>query len=242
MLRDLDACTCRDKRRSGRDVDRVPSVATCSHEIDGVVASEINAAHRVAHGPRRAHETRSRHGTLAAVGEQREKLAFRVVAAEYAMEFVVGDSFGGRHVPRLEAEEVPELADSLGRAYRLGMVLHRLYRHRLVAKRHYLAVGSLGGNLEAVGERRALDCERVVAHRLEALRERLEDALPVVAYAARLAVHKRLRADDAPTERLRYRLVSEADAEHRDFPRERLYRRERDSGGVGIARAGGYDE
>ena len=158
------------------------------------------------------------------------------------MEFVVGDSFGGRLPPRLEAEEVPELANSLGCAYRLGMVLNRLYRHRLVAKRHYLAVGGLGGNLEAVGKSCPLHGERMVAHRLEALREPLEDALPVVAYAARLAVHQRLRADDAPAERLRDRLMPEADAEDRNLPRERLNRGERDAGGVGIARAGGYDE
>ena len=122
------------------------------------------------------------------------------------------------------------------------MVLNRLYRHRLVAKRHYLAVGCLGGNLEAVGKSCPLHGERMVAHRLEALREPLEDALPVVAYAARLAVHKRLRVDDASAERLRNRLVPKADAENRDLPRERLDRGERDAGGVGITGAGGYDE
>ena len=122
------------------------------------------------------------------------------------------------------------------------MVLHRLYRHRLVSKRHYLAVGCLGGNLEAVGKSCPLHGERMVAHRLEALRKSLEDALPVVAYAARLAVHKRLRADDPPAERLGYRLVSETDAEDRDLPCKGLYRREGDSSRVWIAGARGYDE
>ena len=122
------------------------------------------------------------------------------------------------------------------------MVLHRLYRHRLVAKRHYLAVGGLGGNLEAVGKSCPLHGERMVAHRLEPLRKSLEDALPVVAYAARLAVHKRLRADDPPAERLGYRLVSETNAEDRHLPRERLDGGERDAGRVGVAWAWRYHE
>ena len=155
---------------------------------------------------------------------------------------MVGHRLLGRFASRLDAEEVAELADSLGSPDRLGMVLHRLYRHRLVAKRHYLAVVCFGGNFEAVGESRAIHGERMVAHRLESLRQPDEYSLPVVAYAAHLAVHKRLRVDDAPAKRLRDRLVPKADAENRDFPSERLYRREGDSSRVWIAGAGGYDE
>ena len=111
-----------------------------------------------------------------------------------------------------------------------------------MAKRHYLAVVCLGGNLEAIGESRAIHCERMIAHRFEALRKPLKDALSVVAYAARLAVHKRLRVDDTSAERLCNRLVPKTDAENRDLTRERLYRRERNPGRVGIAWTGGYDE
>ena len=86
-------------------------------------------------------------------------------------------------------EEVAQLAASVRRADGFGMVLYRLYVERLVAKAHYLAVLARGAHLEAVGQRGALDGERVVAHRLEALREAAEDALAVVGDAARLAVH-----------------------------------------------------
>ena len=122
------------------------------------------------------------------------------------------------------------------------MVLDRLDVERLVAKAHYLAVLARGAHLEAVGQRGALDGERVVAHRLEALREAAEDALAVVGDAARLAVHETLGGDDARAERLRDGLVPEADAEERHLAGEFPYGGERYAGRVRIAGAGREDD
>ena len=82
----------------------------------------------------------------------------------------------------------------------------------------------------------------MVAHRLEALVEAGEKPLAVVAYAAFLPVHDALGAHDSTSERLRYRLVAEADAENGQLARELPYGRERDSGGVRVAGARRDDE
>ena len=215
------------------------SVSTRPHEIDGVRAlAEVDLRHRVAHRARSAEEAVRRDCVFASERKQRGKLALRVVAAEDAAELVVRDGLRRRLRALAESEEVAQLEDALGRSDGLGMVLHRLDWKRPVPERHYLSVVRLGGDLEAVRQRRALDCERVVAHRLEALRHVGEDALPVVPHPARLAVHEALRRDDPAAERLRDGLVSEAHAENRNLPRERLHRRERDARGVGVAGSG----
>ncbi len=115
------------------------------------------------------------------------------------------------------------------------MVLHRFYRQSLVAKTHYFAVFGFGGNFECIGQRGALNGERMVAHRLEALVERCENAAAIVPYAASLAVHEPLRRHDARAEGLRNRLVAEADAEYRKLAREGFHRRKRYPRRVGIA-------
>ncbi len=115
------------------------------------------------------------------------------------------------------------------------MELHALDPVHAVPDAHHLAVlgprrdDELGGDVE----RR----ERVVATRLDLLRQARVHALAVVTDDARLAVQERLRAPDLPAERLDDRLVAEADAERRDARAERADEVDGDAGVLGPARA-----
>ncbi len=82
----------------------------------------------------------------------------------------------------------------------------------------------------------------MVAHREHALREALEEALPVVLQGGGLAVHQLLRGDDLPAEGLGDGLVSEADAQDRDLARETFDRRKGDARRIGVARARPEDD
>ena len=87
-----------------------------------------------------------------------------------------------------------------------------------VAEAHDQPVVGLGGDLEHVGQRVALDDQRVVAGRLERVGQTGEDADAVVADEGGLAVHHLRGADDLAPEHLADALEAEADAEHRDAP------------------------
>src|SRR6185295_1664191 len=102
----------------------------------------------------------------------------------------------------------------------LWVELHPFYRQLAMAQAHDLPVFRLRRDLEAVGQRRALDRERVVARRGEAIRNPSEHALAVVPHAGELAVHDVLRAPHFTSERLADRLVAEADTEDREFARK----------------------
>ena len=98
------------------------------------------------------------------------------------------------------------------------------------------------GDLEGVGQAVGIDDERVVAPDGQRRRQAGEDRAAVVRDLARLAVD-RLAADDEAAERLRERLVAEADAERRDPGlREAAHRLQRDAGLVGRARPGRDDD
>src|SRR5262249_43823773 len=127
---------------------------------------------------------------------------------------------------------------ALEREHALRMELHALDVELAMAKPHDLAFRGPRAHLEARRERRALDEQRVIACRLERRGEAFEDAASVVLDWRRLAVHEALRAHDTPAERLPHRLMSEADAEDRDGPRNRLNGFERDPRLVRRARTG----
>ena len=83
------------------------------------------------------------------------------------------------------------------------MELHALDGERAVAQAHDLALRGPRGDLEAVGQRRALDDQRVVARRLERARQPREDARAVVLDRRGPPVHQPRRAHHLAAERLR---------------------------------------
>src|ERR1043166_9476742 len=116
------------------------------------------------------------------------------------------------------------------------MELHALDLNAAVAQSHDDAFGRGGRDFEAVGQGFALDDERVVARRREAIFQALEDRPAVVANLRRLAVDGRWAAHDAASEDLPDGLVAEADAEQRDVAGERGDQLQRDASLVGRAR------
>src|SRR5215207_5101987 len=122
---------------------------------------------------------------------------------------------------RLELQKVGQQALALGGEDGLGVELHALDLEAAVAQTHDDAVGRRGRDFEAVGQTLALDDERVVARRGEAVFESLEDRPAVVANLGRLAVDGLGAAHDAPAEDLPDGLVAQAHAEHRHVTGER---------------------
>src|SRR3954468_17828360 len=122
-------------------------------------------------------------------------------------------------------KEVRQHGLAVRREHGLRVELHALGRERAVADRHD-GRARARRDLERVGQVWVHD-ERVVAAGHERGFEAAEDRPAVVLHLSRLAVH-RLAAHDAPPERLRPRLVAEADAQHRNARQresgDRLYR------------------
>jgi hypothetical protein len=124
-----------------------------------------------------------------------------------------------------------------------GVELHALDREVAVAKAHDRAVLEPRGDLEAIGQARALHDQRMVARGSERGGQAREDALAVVMHLSELAVHDPVCAHDAPAEGLADGLVAEADTEKRYAGLGRgLREREADAGLIGVAGAGGQDD
>ena len=85
----------------------------------------------------------------------------------------------------------------------------------LVSHAHDRAVGELTRDLEAIGQRRTVDDQGVIAADLDVLRQSLIEAATVVADARDFAVDDLARAHDLAAEDLADGLVAEADAENR---------------------------
>src|SRR5437588_4939478 len=107
------------------------------------------------------------------------------------------------------------------------MKLHALDLHASVSEAHDEAVGRRGRDFEAVGQSVALDDERVVAARREAIFESLEDGLAVVTDFRGLAVDGRGAAHDSTAEDLSDGLMAEAHAEDGHVPGQRAYQLQR---------------
>src|SRR5438105_784976 len=82
----------------------------------------------------------------------------------------------------------------------------------------------------------------MIPRRGEAIRDALEDRVPVVADLARLSVHEVRRANDLAAERLADRLVTETHAEDRGVARECAYDIDADTRLRGRARPGRDDD
>ena len=134
-------------------------------------------------------------------------------------------------------EEVAQQVVAADGEDRLGVELHALHRQLAVAQAHHHAVVGLGGDLEAVGHRRPVDHEAVVAGGLERLRQPGEHAGVGVADERRLAVHHLRRPHHLAAVHLADALVAEAHAEHRHPPGEGGDHVVRHAGVVGRARA-----
>src|SRR5258708_12933500 len=111
---------------------------------------------------------------------------------------------------------------------RFGVELHALDGQRAVANAHDLAVLRPGGDLEVARATVALDRERMVPGRVIRRGQAAEHSGALVVDARDLAVHQRLRMDDAPAERLADGLMAEAHAEDRHAGLEPLHHAERD--------------
>src|SRR5689334_17390806 len=95
-----------------------------------------------------------------------------------------------------------------------GMELHAMDGLGLVLQAHDDAVLRLGGDFEAFRQALALDDERMIARRREAVRHRREDALRAMPDLGHLAMHQLRRPDHLAAKGLADRLVTEADAEY----------------------------
>src|SRR5690606_10109512 len=118
---------------------------------------------------------------------------------------------------------------------RLGVELHALHRVLAVAQAHDLLDPAVlvlgpGGDLEAIGQRRLLDHQRVIAGGLVAVGQAREHAFAAVPDRRGLAVHDPARAHHPAAVGLAYGLVPEADAEDRDAHAQLAHDVERDPG------------
>jgi geranylgeranyl diphosphate synthase type I len=111
-----------------------------------------------------------------------------------------------------------------------------------VAQPHDEPVRGLGGDAQDIGDGRPIDDERVIARRVERDGEPLEHALLAVIDGGRLAVHEHRRTHHVAPVQLTDALVSEADAEDRTQPRERLDGRGGESRVVRRPRSRGDDQ
>src|SRR4029434_10339554 len=127
------------------------------------------------------------------------------------------------------SEEIAQQRVSLLGQYRFRMELNALDGELTMANTHDLAVLAFGGDIQARGQRRSLDRERMISRRGQRVGQPGKRACTAVRDRGELAVHHALRTHDAPTERLADRLVPEADAEDRDLACEALHQRHRNA-------------
>src|SRR5918997_75964 len=114
----------------------------------------------------------------------------------------------------LKLQEVLQEALAASREDAFRVELDPLDRQFLVPDAHDHTVLRPAGHHQALRHGLRLDDERVVARRLEALRQLFVHPFAVVKYLRGLAVDGLSRAHDFPPVRLPYRLVAEADAEY----------------------------
>ena len=86
---------------------------------------------------------------------------------------------------------------------------------------HDLPLGGLSGDLEAGGQRVALDDERVIARGVEGIGHPGEEVFAIVLNGRGLPVHHPVVHDDFAAERVSDALMAEADAEERELRAER---------------------
>src|SRR5204863_5405236 len=103
---------------------------------------------------------------------------------------------------------------------------------------HQLVLRGPRHDLEYVGERLALDDQRVITRGLERVVETGEEPAALVEYRARLAVHEPWRPHHLAAADLAERLVAEADAEDGHVAGERADRVLGDAGVPGLTGSG----
>src|SRR4029079_1899137 len=141
-------------------------------------------------------------------------------------------AMGGLHL-----EEIAEKILSCQGQDRFRMELHAFHAEGGMAHAHDLAFGCFGGYLEAGWEACALDNERMIASRVEGIRQLPENRPSIVLDAGRLAVHKALGSHDVASKCHRQRLVAETHAEYRQASSEMLDHLDGDTSFIGGARS-----
>src|SRR5439155_23684268 len=95
----------------------------------------------------------------------------------------------------------------------LGMELDAPDWELFVLHAHNLAFFSFGSNFEAVGQRLALDYQRMVTRRGKRIRHALEKVFPVMFNQRGLAMHHPIIDHDISAENMADALMAEADAQ-----------------------------
>src|SRR5690349_20563444 len=113
---------------------------------------------------------------------------------------------------RVDAEKIREHSMTVLRQNRFGVKLHALDVELAMAHAHDFAVLGPRGKFQTGRNARPLDGERMVARRLEWIRQPLKHALRGVLNQRGLAVHNLPRAHDLAAECLADRLMAETDA------------------------------
>src|SRR3569623_87101 len=144
-------------------------------------------------------------------------------------------------------QKILEHGVSVLREYRLRVKLHAFQRVFAVAHTHDLiTLAALvlrpRGHLETGGQGRLFDDQRVIARRLERIRQPFEHAFIGMMDRRGLAVHHLPRAHHLAAEGLTDGLVTEPHAEQRNFPRKLADDLERYARLVGCARARRNDD
>src|SRR6476659_947125 len=130
-------------------------------------------------------------------------------SANLAMASLIVD-MGGLHLEEIAEEIFPRRGQD-----RFRMELHAFHAQGGMAHAHDLAFGCFGGDLEAGRQTCPLDNQRMIAGRVEGIRQLSENRSSVVLDAGRLTVHKALGPHHLTPKCHRQRLVTETDTEDR---------------------------
>src|SRR5690348_6167826 len=116
----------------------------------------------------------------------------------------------------------------------LGMELHAVQRPLAMGNAHDETVLCPGIDAQALGQAAAFDDQRMIARRLERVRQAGKDPAGVMMDCRELAVHRLGRANDLAAHRLADRLMTEADTEQR-YIAGATHQFETDARAIGIA-------
>src|SRR5271163_101991 len=130
---------------------------------------------------------------------------------------------------------------ALKRQNRFGMKLHAFDGVLFVSQTHHFVFCRARADFERRRNRRRIDQQRMIAHRVEGTWNSCEDRFAVVNYRRGLAVHQPIRAHDLTAECLADALQAETDAENRNLTRHLAQKGQRDARFGWSARSGRND-
>src|SRR5579862_1815820 len=105
------------------------------------------------------------------------------------------------------------------------MELHAFDEMILVPEAHHLALRGSCADFQTIGKRLVVNDQRMIAHRVERIRQPGENSATVVYHRRSLAMHQARGASDVAAKRLAHALLAETYAEDRKltckFPEDR---------------------